>query len=1115
MEDENGVWDGDDDKIMVKLKDQDEEVKLWDFVESMEESKHELLKNHIVLVTRHFDARVKSFIKNILMGPGSDKVEYEYYTYRVEMQQRGLPHIHGVAWLSKKCLKEHGIHGDLIDYPEATIKLVDKLMSCSLDTGDEKLDKIVSEVQRHRHTRTCRKYGRNCRFSFPKFPSKETLLARPLPDDMDEEEKKETMKEYSKILEKAHELLESDDLDEDMTVEEFIEKLDVTEEEYYRALKTSTSGTVLILKRQVKERYVNSYNPEILKALNCNTDFQVAFDAYAVATYMINYVSKDESGMTDFLKKVLKSTKDMPNKEKIQQLKRCYLNNRQIGAPEAVYRLIQNLHLKDSNISTIFVQSGFPENRTTFFRKVPEDDDEKDETTREATETQDDANDASDLSDFEDNEDNQSSDRPKALKIKDKPGKYEESKSVHDKYEARPKWLEKMTLAQFATQYVSAHKVSEKVKKDFNEDGVPENFLSNFTIINTDIKLPTVIKLQTDDLMRLRKPLVLRYHSSKRKEGHERHYAEMLLFHPYRQESELEREDAEACIERYNSVKSEIHEFKKAMFLGDSTVSKLDDEDFQVKRPELAYAAIDPQREQEFDDDRAEGSRDDPKYANLDYDSSKANADEKRGGRNMEEPKFKTLEIPPDEEISTRTRKLADEQKVIVYKIVHFCCEVVKARNSLDPNERPTPLKMIVQGGAGAGKSEVIKVSVMHIEKILRCAGGHPNKPRVLILAHTGKAAELVDGMTIMSALSIKFGNAYTSLGPEKLAELRDLLSELEIIIIDECSMVGADMLINVHLRMVQIFQTEESELFGGKSVILVGDLMQLPPVLATPIFKTPSHERFAIFNKAVDGVFQQFEPFELRMIHRQGDASVWAQHLNQIRIGNVTEEAIELLESRVTDETFFEDTAFHIMYTNKEVRQHNMAMLDSLPGEEYQIPAVLEHPDWFTPTICPRKGVVDSTNFLATLCVKVGARVKIITNISVADRIVNGSLGTVVGIETNEKNGQVSFIIVAFDNPNAGERQRDKYPVLSDKYASQRGTPMKTETQEYQIQTKRGKKSAAKAKVTGFPITLAWAATGHTVQVSLYFTFLNAFKNFSFILPFKNRVTHLVLDLQ
>ena len=98
----------------------------------------------------------------------------------------GLPHIHGVAWINRKWLENFGIHGNLIDYPEETVKLVDMVMSCSLSNESEKLNKIVSEVQIHHHTKSCRKYGTKCRFGFPKLPSKKTILAKPLPTEMDE-----------------------------------------------------------------------------------------------------------------------------------------------------------------------------------------------------------------------------------------------------------------------------------------------------------------------------------------------------------------------------------------------------------------------------------------------------------------------------------------------------------------------------------------------------------------------------------------------------------------------------------------------------------------------------------------------------------------------------------------------------------------------------------------------------------------------------------------------------------------------------------------------------------------------------------------------------------------
>ena len=86
-EDESGRWSGKDEDILV-----DGETPIWDFVDSMNESKHQLLKNHTFLVTRHFDERVKAFMKNIVMGPGQ-KVPIKYYNYRVEFQARGKRNI--------------------------------------------------------------------------------------------------------------------------------------------------------------------------------------------------------------------------------------------------------------------------------------------------------------------------------------------------------------------------------------------------------------------------------------------------------------------------------------------------------------------------------------------------------------------------------------------------------------------------------------------------------------------------------------------------------------------------------------------------------------------------------------------------------------------------------------------------------------------------------------------------------------------------------------------------------------------------------------------------------------------------------------------------------------
>ena len=93
-------WSGNDADIFVKYGD-GEEMPLWDFVDSLQKSRHELLHDHVMVITRIFDHRVKSFIKNILMGPGKDKLPISYYTYRVEFQGNQFRHLMLHTWISK------------------------------------------------------------------------------------------------------------------------------------------------------------------------------------------------------------------------------------------------------------------------------------------------------------------------------------------------------------------------------------------------------------------------------------------------------------------------------------------------------------------------------------------------------------------------------------------------------------------------------------------------------------------------------------------------------------------------------------------------------------------------------------------------------------------------------------------------------------------------------------------------------------------------------------------------------------------------------------------------------------------------------------------------------
>ena len=86
----------------------------------------------------------------------------------------------------------------------------------------------------------------------------------------------------------------------------------------------------------------------------------------------------------------------------------------------------------------------------------------------------------------------------------------------------------------------------------------------------------------------------------------------------------------------------------------------------------------------------------------------------------------------------------------------------------------------------------------------------------------------LIGGITITSALNLPFGNQHDPLGNEKLDWFRKHLCNLKLIIIDEVSLVKADMLYQIHTRLCEIFQKPKNVPFANISVVAVGDLMQV-----------------------------------------------------------------------------------------------------------------------------------------------------------------------------------------------------------------------------------------------------------------------------------------------
>ena len=151
------------------------------------------------------------------------------------------------------------------------------------------------------------------------------------------------------------------------------------------------------------------------------------------------------------------------------------------------------------------------------------------------------------------------------------------------------------------------------------------------------------------------------------------------------------------------------------------------------------------------------------------------------------------------------------------------------------------------------------------------------------------------------SAFGLPFGNKHFSLSDKIRDQKIKLMKNLKLLIIDEISMVKADMLYQLDLRLQEVKEKVGSP-FGGVSMIVFGDLMQLAPTIGRYVFQEPANPEFHITHR-LDNRWEMFASVLLEKIHRQGKDKQYADLLNRIRVGVQTEEDLELLSTRVRKE--------------------------------------------------------------------------------------------------------------------------------------------------------------------------------------------------------------------
>ena len=992
------------------------------------QEKTKLVQKDPVTCSRYFDHRVQEFLNTVLKSSCEPIGKLLDYFYRVEFQQRGSPHIHMLVWIENAPTLETNSEKEIVQF-------VDKYLTCNTD--NEKTANLVG-LQSHKHSRTCRKKGKPiCRFGFPLPPLPTTMLLYPLEEDVEKYKKKNTdllkaMNEYKDNV--------------DITFEEFLEnfaKMDF--DDYIKCIRSSLKAPKVFLKRKAKDMRINLFNEGILLAWKANLDIQIVLEPYGCAAYIVGYISKSQRGMSAQLDAAAKEARkgNLDLKKQVRHIGNVFSNCVEVSAQEAVYLDLQ-MPLTKCTRDIVFVNTSVPEERIFLLKPKAA----LDELPAESTDV--------------------------------------ESDNIIQRYSKRPKQLSKFCLADYVSKvdiiYPKGNKFPEKVNDKNDDDRCDSSSSSESedSLDDDNSKISDLLyKTKNGTKYKKRKvPRIIRYVKYNKKKDPENFFREQLmLFVPWQNEQRDLLGSFDTYEAHYNSVKALL-------------IPKRNEYEHHIEELELArqmmedeqreYDQIAPNAEQENREAEEEGSKESGHFV---YFNPSRVVEHRHYDIGIElqstcsVPPVETTGIMlPDEEYLTLLRSLNLRQREFFNHIVHW----IKCKDE--------PVYAFLTGGAGVGKSVVIRALYQTLYRILNLKDGeNPDDKRILLCAYMGFAAFNISGQTICSAFHKKMYNKGTNhLSADELNTFRIKYRHLKVVIIDEISMVGNMTLSFIDTRLQQL--TGSKAAFGGLSVIAVGDLYQLKPVGDFLICLDLKEGASSLARNLWKELFTLYELVD---IMRQKDDLAFAQLLNRLRLNEMTEEDKQMLQTRVFDRDTgdYPKDAVHLFARNFYVKKHNDNILSQLPGEKFVIPC---HDNVVSSNI-PAKECQWLINSLPDDYSKTGQLIKSLTvvvgmivvhtaNVDVEDGLTNGATGVVKQIDFRmEGTNRPSIIWVLFDDPRVGRVTREKYRKLYNSSIHTDWTPVFDVQRTFIVNYKTFQRIQ-------FPLTPAsgksvWKAEGATVD--------------------------------
>jgi hypothetical protein len=381
-----------------------------------------------------------------------------------------------------------------------------------------------------------------------------------------------------------------------------------------------------------------------------------------------------------------------------------------------------------------------------------------------------------------------------------------------------------------------------------------------------------------------------------------------------------------------------------------------------------------------------------------------------------------------------------------------------------------THVHLFLTGGAGTGKTFTTKALFQMLIRIYDSNNSSdPMKPKGLIVAYTGKDAYNAGGTTVHSAFFMPFNKSqFLPLSKEMLDTLSKLYDELQLVFIDEASLIGSRFLYSIDNRLRSIKHVH-TKYFGNIDMIFCGDLYQAQPIQDSLIFEQPTVNMQTMTH---DFWRDNIKCFELHTTMRQTDETFIAI-LNRMRTNNQTHDDLTYINSRCLRPAPTDPTFPYLFYTNRDVAMHNRYMLSLMPGDDIIINSIdLEEDNHGN---VPRHE--HTTTLPLQLVLKLDMLVEIYAcNYDSQDGLVNGADGILKGYTKTKK---LDVLWIKFHEPHIGNRQANKLAYLYNSNTASDWTPILRISKPVSTSTKTGRLKIRKQ----FPIKLACARTVHRSQ--------------------------------